>query len=276
VKTQDLRERYRVGSGHGNVLPGIAPGSTDGISAHKARAVLPELVAELGTLQERLWAERRRSLLVVLQGMDTSGKDGTVKHVLGAMNPGGTEVANFKAPTPEELRHDFLWRVRKELPEAGEVTVFNRSHYEDVVAVRVWELAPESTWRPRFDRINAFEQELVGSGTRVVKLFLHISYDEQRRRLLERLRRPDKRWKFDEADLEARLRWTAFQNAYEEALSRCSTSHAPWYVIPADHKWYRNWLVAGILREELREMDPRYPQPDLDVEDLERRLAPPN
>ena len=269
MKTQDLRERYRVGSGHGNVLPGIAPGSTDGISAHKARAVLPELVAELGTLQERLWAERRRSLLVVLQGMDTSGKDGTVKHVLGAMNPGGTEVANFKAPTPEELGHDFLWRVRKELPEAGEVTVFNRSHYEDVVAVRVWELAPESTWRPRFDRINAFEQELVGSGTRVVKLFLHISYDEQRRRLLERLRRPDKRWKFRAGDLEDRALWPDYQAAYEDALRKTSTKWAPWYVVPADRKWYRNLAIGALVVQTLEGLPLAYPAGEPGLEKVE-------
>jgi PPK2 family polyphosphate:nucleotide phosphotransferase len=273
---EDVRERYRVAAGHGNVLPGISPAATDGVSEKKARDGLAAIVAELATLQERLWAERRRSLLVVLQGMDTRGKDGTIKHVLGAMNPGGTEVADFKKPTPEELAHHFLWRIRPCLPEPGQVTVFNRSHYEDVVAVRVWELAPEAEWRPRFDEINRFEAEVAAGETRIVKLFLHISYDEQRRRLLDRVRRPEKRWKFDPSDLEARARWTAFQNAYEEALSRCSTPEAPWYVIPADHKWYRNWLVATLLRAELRELDPVYPQPDLDLAELERRLAPPN
>jgi PPK2 family polyphosphate:nucleotide phosphotransferase len=194
--------------------------------------------------------------------MDTSGKDGTIKHVLGAMNPGGTEVANFKAPTREELEHHFLWRIRKELPRPGQVTVFNRSHYEDVVAVRVWDLAAESVWRPRFDEINAFERELIDGGTRLVKLFLHISYDEQRRRLLERLRRPDKRWKWDDADLVARLRWTGFQNAYEEALSRCSTPEAPWYVIPADHKWFTRLVVAAAIEDALAALDLRYPTMD--------------
>ncbi|MEX0754595.1 MAG: PPK2 family polyphosphate kinase [Actinomycetota bacterium] len=276
MKTQDLPARFRVDGGRNNILPGVDPGSTEGTNEKHARTVLPDLVGELGGLQERLWAEHERSLLVVLQGMDTSGKDGTVKHVLGAMSPGGIAVANFKKPTQDELAHDFLWRIRAELPGPGQVTVFNRSHYEDIVTVRVWDLAPESEWRPRFEQINAFEAELVAAGTAVVKLFLHISYDEQRKRLLARLDRPDKRWKFDHADLEARQRWTAFQNAYEEALSSCSSPEAPWYVIPADHKWYRNWLVATVLREELSRMDPRYPQPDLDLDALRRRLAPPN
>ncbi|MEX2275767.1 MAG: PPK2 family polyphosphate kinase [Actinomycetota bacterium] len=267
---------HLVPQGAGNVLPGIDPGSTDGVSQKRARAELPEAVQELGGLQERLWAEQARSVLVVLQGMDTSGKDGTVKHVLGAMNPGGTRVVNFKKPSPEELAHDFLWRILPRVPRPGEVTVFNRSHYEDVVAVRAWALAPESVWRPRFEQINTFERELAQAGIHIIKLFLHISYDEQRRRLLARLDHPDKRWKFDLADLDARQRWTAFQNAYEEALSRCSTDDAPWYVIPADHKWYRNWVVARLLEEVLSEMDPHYPQPDLDIEDLQRRLAPPN
>ena len=223
-------------------------------------------------LQERLYAERKRSLLVVLQGMDTSGKDGTVTHVIGHMNPEGVSIASFKAPTPEEKRHGFLWRIRKRLPEPGYVGIFNRSHYEDVLIARVHNLAAPEVIERRYAIINDFERKLVKSGTTIVKFMLHISYDEQRMREVDRLRDPNKHWKFNENDINERAFWDDYQSAYGIAISRCSTSWAPWYAIPANDKDYRNWAVAQILIETLREMDPKYPQPKLDIRRLERRL----
>jgi PPK2 family polyphosphate:nucleotide phosphotransferase len=218
------------------------------------------MCTELGELQDRLWAENRRSLLVVLQAMDTGGKDSTIKHVFSGVNPQATRATAFKQPTPPELRHDFLWRVHLAVPAAGEIGIFNRSHYEDVLIARVHRLVPESVWRPRYELINDFEKTLHHSGTTIVKLFLHISKDEQERRLQKRLHRPDKRWKFSPADLEERSYWDDYHVAYEDALNRTSTAYAPWYVIPANHKWYRNWAVSRILIDTLRALDPRYPE----------------
>jgi len=211
-------------------------------------------------------------VLVVLQGMDTSGKDGTVTHVIGHMNPQAVDVTPFKQPTPEEKRHGFLWRIRKRLPGKGYVGIFNRSHYEDVLVVRVHDLAEPSVIGRRYAQINEFERQLVRSGTKVVKFMLHISYEEQRRRLLDRLKDPDKHWKFSEHDIDERAYWDDYQSAYGIAISRCSTEWAPWYVIPADDKDYRNWAVAQILVETFEEMDPQYPHPKLDVKRLEKRL----
>jgi PPK2 family polyphosphate:nucleotide phosphotransferase len=223
-----------------------------------------------------LWAEQRRSLLLVLQGMDTSGKDGTIKHVFRGLNPSSIEVAVFKRPTDEERRQHFLWRIERRLPQPGQIGIFNRSHYEDVITVPVLHLEPEETWQTRFDEINEFERKVVDRGTTIVKVFLHISYDEQRERLLARLENPDKQWKFDEQDVEQRAKWTEYQAAYETAISRCHTDDAPWFVVPADRKWYRNWAVAGLLFETLDAMDPQYPHPHLDIDALKARLAPPN
>jgi len=241
----------------------------------EAEAAAPGLLARLEALQERLWVQRTTSLLVVLQAMDTGGKDGTIAHVVRAMNPAGVRVAAFKQPTREERAHEFLWRIDRRRPAPGEVVIFNRSHYEDVLVVRVHALVPEAIWRARYEQINAWEAGLVAGGTTIVKLFLHLSYDEQRRRLLDRLRDPDKRWKFEEGDIDERRLWGDYQDAYEDAIRACSTEAAPWYVVPADHKWYRNWAVASILGEILVELDPRFPDPALDVERLKRRLAPP-
>ncbi len=214
--------------------------------------------------------------MLVLQGMDTSGKGGTIGHVVSSMNPAGVDVAAFKNPTDEELAHDFLWRIERRLPDPGEIVVFDRSHYEDVLVVRVHELVDESTWRARYDRINAFERRVIGAGTTIVKCFLHISYDEQRERLLARLDDPTKHWKFRERDIEERALWQDYMAAYDDAIAHCSTDEAPWFVIPADHKWYRNWAVGTILVETLERMDPRYPPADLDVPALKARLAPPH
>jgi PPK2 family polyphosphate:nucleotide phosphotransferase len=199
--------------------------------------------------------------LVVLQGPDAAGKDGTISHVFTGINPQGARVASFKEPTGEELAHDFLWRIHRQVPRAGEIGIFNRSHYEDVLVARVDKLAPPSVWRARYGHINAFEHLLTDGGTTVVKFFLHISYEEQGRRLQDRLDRPDKRWKLTRSDLTERGHWQDYVEAYAEAIARTSTEIAPWYVIPADHKWFRNWAVSKVLVEALEALDPRYPEP---------------
>ncbi len=232
----------------------------------------------LADLQERLVAEAtvldaRRRVLVVLQGMDASGKDGAIKRGMGGMNPKWMDITGFGAPTEEELSHHFLWRIRKALPEPGHVGVFDRSHYEDVVAVRARELIPESEWRPRYEEINAFERELADDGCTIIKVFLHISSDYQLDRQLRRLDRVDKRWKFAASDVEDRENWPAFQAAYEEALERTNTDAGPWFVVPADRKWYRMWAVSQLLLETLQELHPQFPErPELDLPALRKRL----
>jgi PPK2 family polyphosphate:nucleotide phosphotransferase len=226
----------------------------------------------LFTLQERLYAEHKRSLLIVLQGMDTSGKDGTITHVIGGMDPQGVVISTFKQPTPEERRHSFLWRIRKRLPDEGAIGIFNRSHYEDVLIARVHGLAKPQVIDRRYELINRFERELVRGGTKIVKICLHISYDEQRRRLLERLSDPDKNWKFKETDINERAFWDDYQSAYSIAITRCSTEWAPWFVVPANDKDYRNWAISKLLVETLDEMNPKYPHPRLDIPRLVKRL----
>jgi len=250
--------------------PGFEGSKGDGKSA------LDALGPRLADLQERLYAEGRsggtRSLLLVLQGLDTSGKGGTVRHVIGAVDPQGVSLASFKAPTKEELDHDFLWRIRKRLPGPGMLGVFDRSHYEDVVTARVLELVEPRTWRRRYDTINRFEQRLVGTGTTVVKCYLHISKQESKARLLARLDDPSKHWKFNPGDIDTRARWDATREAYEEALGRCNTEAAPWFVVPADRKWYRNWAIMNVLVEHLDAMALSWPPADFDVEEQRRRL----
>jgi PPK2 family polyphosphate:nucleotide phosphotransferase len=244
--------------------------------ADAAEAML-SIGPRLAELQERLYAQatqgNRESLLLILQGMDTAGKDGVTNHVVGPVDPGGLELASFKSPTAEELAHDFLWRIRKRVPAAGRIGVFNRSHYEDVLIVRVHELVPKAVWSKRYALINAFERELVGQDVTVIKCFLHVSKDVQRERLLARLDDPTKYWKYNPADVDERGRWAEYQEAYADALRRCNTVGAPWYVIPADKKWYRNWLVASLLEEKLAEIDPQYPPADYDIEAERRRLG---
>jgi PPK2 family polyphosphate:nucleotide phosphotransferase len=226
----------------------------------------------LGDLQARLFAEGRRAVLLVLQGMDTSGKSGVVEHVGKAFNLLGARITAFRAPSEEETAHDFLWRIHRALPAFGQIGIFDRSHYEDVLVVRVHGLVPEDEWRARYGRINRFEEELADFGVTVVKCLLHISYDFQRERLLARLDDPTKRWKFSEGDIEERRHWPAYQEAYADAVRHCSPA-APWYVVPADRKWYRKWAVARILRETLDEMDLQYPRrDDLDLDALRARL----
>lgn len=246
------------------------PGENGGLSKGDPQ-VARQLAKDLGVLcelQERLYAENRQSLLIILQGMDASGKDGTISHVMSGLNPQGCSVTPFKVPSAEELAHDFLWRIHARVPRRGTIAVFNRSHYEDVLIVRVHQLVPPDVWKQRYDQINDFERLLHQTGTRIIKLFLHISKDEQKRRLQERIDDPSKQWKVSPADLPERARWAEYMEAYEDALSRCSTSYAPWHIIPADRKWYRNLVVAGIIAEALRDMDPQWPPPSVDVSKL--------
>jgi len=220
------------------------------------------LLKRLDHWQERLYAGRQRSLLIILQGMDTSGKDGTIRHVLTGINPQGCQVASFKTPTPEEASHDFLWRVHRYAPAQGMISIFNRSHYEDVIITRVHHWVSDRDIRRRFEVINEFEKSLVEGGTAVVKFFLHISKDEQKQRLEARLKDPEKRWKFSRADLAERGYWKSYRRAYEWALEATSTEDAPWYVVPADHKWYRDWVVAEVLVRIFEEMRLKTPKPD--------------
>jgi PPK2 family polyphosphate:nucleotide phosphotransferase len=250
-------------------------------SKKAAKAELEKVGAELEDLQERLYAsavggDDPRSVLLVLQGMDTAGKGGVIEHVVGLVGPGGTHIRAFKKPTEEELAHDFLWRVRKALPYPGMIGVFDRSHYEDVLITAVHGEIDDAERIRRYKLINEFEAEITEAGTTVVKCFLNVSYDEQRERLLARLDNPAKHWKFNEADIDERRLWPDYQRAYAQALAATSTEAAPWYAIPSDRKWYRNWAVAVILRDTLRDLDPHYPSRDLDVAKLRRRLAPPN
>jgi PPK2 family polyphosphate:nucleotide phosphotransferase len=237
------------------------PGATYGRRKGSAADELDTDRRRLKDLQERLWAEDRQRILVVLQGLDASGKGGTIEHVMGAFNPLGCTVHSFKVPTELELAHDYLWRVHARTPAAGEIAIFDRSHYEDVLAVRVLGLVPEERWRRRYDHINAFERLLTDEGTTILKFFLHISREEQRTRFQARVDDPEKRWKFRFGDLESRTRWADYVAAYEEALSRCSTPWAPWYVIPADRKWFRNLAVAQIVADTIEDLDPRFPEP---------------
>jgi PPK2 family polyphosphate:nucleotide phosphotransferase len=247
--------------------------STPGLKSRKRISRdLKKHRARLLNLQERLFAEHKRSLLIVLQGMDTSGKDGTITHVISGMNPEGVNITSFKQPTPEERRHGFLWRIRKRLPDDGQIAIFNRSHYEDVLIARVHALVKPPIIERRYGVINRFERELVRSGTKVVKICLLISYDEQRRRLLERLGDPDKNWKFKETDIDERAFWDDYMSAYSIAISQCSTPWAPWYVVPANDKDYRNWAISGLLAEVMDEMNPQYPHPKLDIPRLVKRL----
>jgi PPK2 family polyphosphate:nucleotide phosphotransferase len=254
-------------------LAEVDPDSTPGLkSAKQLKRDLARHKVKLFTLQEALYAEHKRALLIVLQGMDTSGKDGTITHVIGDLNPQAVQITPFKQPTPEEKRHSFLWRIRRHVPEAGFVGIFNRSQYEDVLVVRVHGLAPLNVIERRYDLINRFEKEVTTQGIKIVKICLHISYEEQGQRFIERLKDPDKQWKFNAHDIDERAYWDDYQSAYSIAITRCSTKWAPWYVVPANDKDYRNWAVSRILIETLKEMNPQYPHPKLNVPSLLKRL----
>jgi PPK2 family polyphosphate:nucleotide phosphotransferase len=260
-----LRDQLRVEPGRKVHLDRIDPAGTHGFNRAGATKKMADDLARLTGLQDRLWAEARHPVLVVLQGIDAAGKDGTVSHVMSAFNPQGCLVANFKVPSPVEMAHDYLWRVHQRTPAKGEIAIFNRSHYEDVLVVRVHGLVPRSTWRRRYAQINDWERTLVEEGTTVVKFFLLIDRDEQRRRFEDRLHDPTKRWKFKMGDLAERARWDDYTAAFEEALSRCSTEAAPWYLIPANKNWFRNLAVAEILGDLLEGLKPAYPAIDPSV-----------
>lgn len=231
----------------------------------EAEAEFKELRRELVDWQPRLYAEGRQRLLIVLQAMDAGGKDGTIRRVFQGVNPQGVRVSSFKVPSKEELAHDFLWRIHEEVPATGMIRIFNRSHYEDVLVVRVENLVPEAIWRPRYDLINDFERLLTATGTTVLKFYLHISKEEQRKRFQARIDEPEKNWKFSLDDLKKREKWDDYQAAYQEALFRCTTEYAPWHVIPADQKWYRNLAITRAIVGNLREMNPAYPEPETDL-----------
>lgn len=259
-------------------LSDIDPRSTPGFDGKKAdgEEVMAELQQRLSDLQERLFAESKgggtRSVLLVIQGMDTSGKGGIMRHVVGAVDPQGVRITSFKAPSAEEKRHPFLWRIRRALPTPGLIGVFDRSHYEDVLIVRVHDLVPRTTWSRRYGQINRFEEQVVADGTTVVKVMMHLSPEEQKERLGERLSRGDKYWKYNPDDLDERARWADYMEAYQVALERCSTDAAPWHVVPADRKWYARLAVTNLLLEALERMDPQWPAADFDVEAERERL----
>jgi PPK2 family polyphosphate:nucleotide phosphotransferase len=257
-----LRDALRVKAGSRVKLASIDPGETFGFDKVSSQPVLARQVDRLADLQDKLWAEARQSVVVVLQGIDAAGKDGTINKVMEAFNPQGCVVSSFKVPTPEELGHDFLWRIHRRTPRKGEIGIFNRSHYEDVLVVRVHRLVPKSTWSKRYEQITAFEEMLAAGGTTIVKFFLTIDRDEQRARFQARLDDPTKRWKFSMGDLAERKLWDDYQAAFDEALTRTSTAVAPWYVIPANRKWFRNLAVATILADTIAGLRPKYPRPE--------------
>ena len=244
----------------------LANASTRGKDFHDnrdaAETEFVELRNELIHLQTALYAEGRQKLLVVLQAMDAGGKDGTIRHTFKGVNPQGVRVTSFKKPSSEELAHDFLWRIHQAVPGRGMIGVFNRSHYEDVLVVRVDSILPEDIWRPRYETINNFEKHLVDTGTTVLKFFLHISKKEQKERFQDRLDEPDKHWKFDQDDLHKRAQWNDYQHAFEDMLNNCTTEHAPWSLIPGDQKWYRNLAIMRVMVATLKNMNPRYPEAD--------------
>jgi len=267
--------RFRPGS----LVSDIDPRATPGYSGDKtdAAATQAELNARYAEMQEMLYACSRegdhRSVLLVLQGMDTAGKGGIVKHVVGMANPQGIRYTGFGAPTAEERAHHYLWRIRKAVPTAGHIGVFDRSHYEDVLVVRVHDMVPPEVWGARYEEINAFEQELVSAGMTIVKVAMFVSLDEQKKRLAERLDRPDKYWKYNPADIDERLLWPAYQEAYQAVLDRTSTDYAPWHIVPADRKWYSRLAVTDLLVGALSGLSLRWPPADFDVEAEKRRLA---
>ena len=245
-------------------LSRIDPDETGGVKKEEAPAQLNQLLGKISLLQEAMYAEHRRSLLIIFQAMDTGGKDGAIKNLCAGLNPVGVQIKTFKVPSKEELDHDFLWRAHQATPARGMIAVWNRSHYEDVLVVRVHKLVPKKMWKARYDQINAFEKILTENGTILLKFMLHISKDEQQKRLQARLDNPDKWWKFNPDDLKERALWPKYEKAYEDAINHCTTSYAPWHIVPANHKWARNVAIADRVLSVLKEMDPRYPKPLFD------------
>jgi PPK2 family polyphosphate:nucleotide phosphotransferase len=265
-----IHEQHRLSPGQPVNLAELSTSGKDYFDDKKlGKKTLKKLREELIEWQVRFYAEGKRKLLVVFQALDAGGKDGTTRAVFEGVNPQGVQVSSFKAPTKEELSRDFLWRVHQRVPASGMIGVFNRSHYEDVLVVRVEQLVPEAVWRPRYDQINEFEKLLADTGTTILKFYLHISSEEQKKGFQDRLADPTKRWKFSPEDLKKREDWDAYWAAYDEALTRCTTSWAPWYVVPADQNWYRNLVVANAIVATMRQLDPQYPMPEVDLEGIE-------
>jgi PPK2 family polyphosphate:nucleotide phosphotransferase len=262
---KNLARKLLVPPGSRTRLADFDPEETFGIKKEQASGILEKNCQRLSVLQYLLYAESRRALLVVLQGIDAGGKDGTIRHVMSGLNPQGVTVTSFKAPEGEEKRHDYLWRVHQAMPEWGKIGIFNRSHYEDVLIVRVHSMVPKPVWSQRFQQINDFESMLSSAGVRIIKFMLYISREEQAKRFRERLEDKSKNWKFSAADLKEREYWDQYMDAYNDVLHKCSTKIAPWYVIPANHKWFRNLAVSQIMRETLEEMDLKYPKPTADL-----------
>jgi len=259
---------YRVEPGRGLSLRDYNTHDDGGWERHEAEAHTAELNSRLEQLQELLYAQGHHKVLIVIQATDTGGKDGTIRHVFDKVNPQGVKVASFKKPTDVELSHDYLWRIHQHTPAAGEITIFNRSHYEDVLVVRVHDLIPPKKWGRRYDHINNFEEMLADEGTTILKFFLHISKDEQRERLQDRIDKPEKNWKFELGDLDERKLWNDYQAAFTTMLERTSTKHAPWFVIPADRKWFRNLLISEIVVDALEKLEMSWPEPEPGIEGL--------
>jgi PPK2 family polyphosphate:nucleotide phosphotransferase len=270
-----MSNRYIATPGTGIDLSTWNPNDKSAIKGDKdeAEKEMVRLTKNLLELQEVLYAEHKHRILIVLQGMDTAGKDGTIRKVFEGLDPTGVHVVSFKVPTAVELDHDYLWRIHMNVPSKGEIVIFNRSHYEDVLVVRVHELDPEEVWQKRFDHINNFEHMLADEGTTIIKFYLHIDQEAQRERLLGRLDQPDKQWKFNLSDINERAFWPKYMEAYQDVLSRTSTEWAPWYIIPSNRKWYRDLMVSRIIVERLTELGMQYPQPDLDLEQFRTELT---
>ena len=260
-------DKYRVKPGQKLDLSKIDPADTSEFNGDKddAKGALKKLVARLDALQDVLYAQQKHKLLVVLQATDTGGKDGAVRDVFSGANPQGINVVGFKVPTPEEMAHDFLWRIHKQTPRTGEIKIFNRSHYEDVLVARVHKLVPEKVWRQRYDHIAQFEKLLADEGTTILKFYLHIDKAEQKERLEARLADPNKHWKFNVGDLEERKLWSQYVKAYEEAISKTSMAYAPWYVVPSNKKWYRNLVIATAVVNALEGLKMSYPESKEDL-----------
>jgi PPK2 family polyphosphate:nucleotide phosphotransferase len=269
-----LNQNFIVKPGTAANIARIPTDATGGITKEEGLKRLAANQEKINALQEKLFAEHKQSLLIILQGMDAGGKDGTIKAIGGAMNPQGLRVHSYKAPAGEEAEHDFLWRHHRDAPGKGLVSIFNRSHYEEVLIVRVRGFVPEETWKKRYDQINNFEKTLSENGTHVLKFFLHIGKDEQLKRLGERLDDPSKHWKVAESDFTERQKWDDYAQAYEDALTKCSTPHAPWHIIPADRKWYRNYVISQIVVDYLEGLNMQYPKPAVDPAEMKRKYFP--
>src|SRR5579871_4144961 len=269
LMSHNFRKDLIVKPGHRVKLSKYDPEETLGWDkGGKAKDSTEKAVEKIDKLQYRLYAEHKRALLIVLQGIDAAGKDGTIRHVMSGVNPQGCSVTSFKKPSSEEMAHDFLWRIHKAIPEYGNIGIFNRSHYEDVLVVRVHKMVPEEVWSERYEQINQFEELLEDNNVKILKFFLHISKAEQKKRFEERVDDPDRNWKISEADFAERQYWDQYMDAYEDALSRCSTETAPWYVIPSNKKWFRNLAISHIIAETLDEMHMKFPKPSVDVKKI--------